>query len=205
GVRRSRAWPGDRGRHPEGQEGRQRQSLGTHRDDGHSKGEPMNAKTSLLGLCGMMLVGLSACFAGSADMLQENESQVMEFRRQIDQLKLQVKTKDEETKRLMQELEKVKKVEAQILGLEERLRAMDDLVMTKSEQIANLESQLAGAKEAAEAAAAAAAAAPHGTSPACTALRRTHVGEGGAGEGRGHGEGGHARADRLLRGETAGA
>ena len=119
----------------------------------------MNAKTSLLGLCGMMLVGLSACFAGSADMLQENESQVMECRRQIDQLKLQVKTKDEETKRLMQELEKVKKVEAQILALEERLRLMDDLVMTKSEQIASLESQLAGAKEAAEAAAAAAAAA----------------------------------------------
>src|SRR5207245_2421120 len=86
-------------------------------------------KTSLLGLCGMMLVGLSACFAGSADMLQENESQVMEFRRQIDQLKLQVKTKDEETKRLMQELEKDKKVEAQILGLEERLRAMDDVVV----------------------------------------------------------------------------
>lgn len=119
----------------------------------------MNAKTSLLGLCGMMLVGLSACFAGSADMLQENESQVMEFRRQIDQLKLQVKTKDEETKRLMQELEKVKQVEAQILGLQERLRLMDDLVKTKSEQIASLESQLAGAKEAAEAAAAAAAAA----------------------------------------------
>ena len=108
----------------------------------------MNAKTSLLGLCGMMLVGLSACFAGSADMLQENESQVMEFRRQIDQLKLQVKTKDEETKRLMQELEKVKKVEAQILALEERLRLMDDLMMTKSEEIARLEGQLEAAKEA---------------------------------------------------------
>ena len=108
----------------------------------------MNAKTSLLGLCGMMLVGLSACFAGSADMLQENESQVMEFRRQIDQLKLQVKAKDEETKRLMQELEKVKKVEAQILALEERLRLMDDLVMTKSEEIARLESQLEALKEA---------------------------------------------------------
>ena len=119
----------------------------------------MNAKTSLLGLCGILLVGLSACFAGSADMLQENESQVMEFRRQIDQLKLQVKTKDEETKRLMQELEKAKRLEAQVLALEERLRLMDDLVMTKSEQIASLESQLAGAKEAAEAAAAAAAAA----------------------------------------------
>ena len=123
----------------------------------------MNAKTSLLGLCGMMLVGLSACFAGSADMLQENEGQVMEFRRQIDQLKLQVKTKDEETKRLAQEqareMEKAKKLEAQVSALEERLRLMDDLVMTKSEQIASLESQLAASREAAEAAAAAAAAA----------------------------------------------
>jgi len=109
----------------------------------------MNAKTSLLGLCGMLLVGLSACAAGTADMIQENQSQVMEFRRQIDELKLQVKTKDEETKRLAQELEKAKKLEAQVLALEERLRLMDDLVMTKSEQIANLEGQLAAAKAAA--------------------------------------------------------
>ncbi len=119
----------------------------------------MNAKTSLLGLCGILLVGLSACVGGTADMIQENQSQVMEFRHQMDELKLQVKTKDEETKRLMQELEKAKRLEAQVLALEERLRLMDDLVMTKSEQIASLESQLAGAKEAAEAAAAAAAAA----------------------------------------------
>ncbi len=116
----------------------------------------MNAKTSLLGLCGMLLVGLSACAAGTADMIQENQSQVMEFRRQMDELKLQVKTKDEETKRLAQELEKAKKLEAQVLALEERLRLMDDLVMTKSEQIASLEGQLAAAKEAAAAAAAAA-------------------------------------------------
>ncbi len=108
----------------------------------------MNAKTSLLGLCGMLLVTLSACAFGTAEMIQEHERQVMELRRQADQLKLQVKAKDEETKRLAQELDKAKKMEAQVMALEERLRLMDDLVMTKSEGIARLEGQLAAAKEA---------------------------------------------------------
>ncbi len=108
----------------------------------------MNAKTSLLGLCGMLLVTLSACAFGTAEMIQEHERQVVELRRQADQLKLQVKAKDEETKRLAQELEKAKKMEAQVTALEERLRLTNDLVMTKSEEIARLEGQLAAAKEA---------------------------------------------------------
>ena len=108
----------------------------------------MNAKTSLLGLCGILLVSLSACAFGTAEMIQEHERQVMELRRQVDQLKMQIKAKDEETKRLAQELEKTKKLEAQVTALEERLRLMDDLVMTKSEEIAHLEGQLEAAKEA---------------------------------------------------------
>lgn len=108
----------------------------------------MNAKTSLLGLCGMLLVTLSACAFGTAEMIQEHERQVVELRRQADQLKLQVKAKDEETKRLAQELEKAKKMEAQVTALEERLRLTNDLVMTKSEETARLEGQLAAAKEA---------------------------------------------------------
>src|SRR6266508_1477193 len=119
----------------------------------------MNAKASLWGQCGMLLVSLSGCAFGTAEMIQEHERQVMELRRQVDQLKLQVKAREEETKRLAQELEKAKKLEAQVIALEERLRLMDDLVMTKSEEIASLEGQLAAAKEAGEAAAAAAAAA----------------------------------------------
>ncbi len=111
----------------------------------------MNAKTSLLGLCGMMLVGLSGCFAGSADMLQENESQVMEFRRQIDQLKLQVKAKDDEARKLEGQLAEAKKMQAQVSALEDRLRVMDDMMMSKSEDIAKLEAQMAAAKEAAAA------------------------------------------------------
>jgi len=108
----------------------------------------MNAKASLWGLCGILLVSLSACAFGTAEMIQEHERQVMGLRRQVDQLKLQVKAREEETKRLAQELEKARKLEAQVLGLEERLRLMDDLVMTKSEEIARLESQLEALKEA---------------------------------------------------------
>src|SRR3989441_7182427 len=59
----------------------------------------MNAKASLWGLCGMLLVSLSACAFGTAEMIQEHGRQVMELRRQVDQLKLQVKAREEETKR----------------------------------------------------------------------------------------------------------
>src|SRR5437870_12618134 len=72
----------------------------------------MNAKASLWGLCGMLLVSLSGCAFGTAEMIQEHERQVMELRRQVDQLKLQVKAREEETKRLAQELEKARKLEA---------------------------------------------------------------------------------------------
>lgn len=54
----------------------------------------MNAKASLWGLCGMLLVSLSGCAFGTANMIQEHERQVMELRRQADQLKLQVKARD---------------------------------------------------------------------------------------------------------------
>lgn len=108
----------------------------------------MNAKTSLLGLCGMLLVSLSACASGTAEMIHEHERQVIELRRQVDQLKMQIKARDEETKRVAQELEKAKKLEAQVLALEERLRLMDDVVMAKSEELARLEGQLEAAKEA---------------------------------------------------------
>src|SRR5436309_15715061 len=102
----------------------------------------MNAKASLWGLCGMLLVSLSACAFGTAEMIQEHERQVMELRRQVDQLKLHVKAREEETKRLAQGLEKARKLEAQVRGLEGRLRLMDDLVITNSEEIARPESQL---------------------------------------------------------------
>jgi len=108
----------------------------------------MNAKTSLLGLCGMLLVSLSGCAFRTAEMIQEHERQVVELRRQVDQLKMQIKARDEETKRVAQELEKAKKLEAQVLALEERLRLMDDVVLAKSEELARLEGQLEAAKEA---------------------------------------------------------
>ncbi len=111
----------------------------------------MSAKTSLSGLCGILLITLSACVGGSAEMIREQERQVMDLRRQVDQLKLQMKGKDEETKRLAEQLEKAKKMEAQVISLEDRLKMMDDLVMTKSEEIARLEGQLDAVKEAAAA------------------------------------------------------
>src|SRR5438034_10432969 len=102
----------------------------------------MNAKAFLWGQCGILLVLLSGCAFGTAEMIQEHERQVMGLRRQVDQLKLQVKAREEETKRLAQELEKARKLETQVLGLEERLGLMDDVVMAKCEESAGLESEV---------------------------------------------------------------
>src|SRR5437867_13337315 len=98
----------------------------------------MNAKASLWGQCGILLVSLSGCAFGTPEMIQEHERQVMGLRRQVDQLNLQVKASEEETKRLAQELEKGKKLEAQVLSIEERLRMMDDLVLMTSGDIARV-------------------------------------------------------------------
>jgi TolA-binding protein len=112
----------------------------------------MNAKAGLSCLLGVLMVTLTAC--GSAELMREKDRENMDLRRQVEQLRLQVKAKDDEARKLEGQLAEAKKLQTQVSSLEDRLRVMDDMMMSKSEDVARLEAQLAAAKEAAAAAAA---------------------------------------------------
>ena len=112
----------------------------------------MNAKTGLSCLLGVLMLTLTAC--GSAELMREKDRENVDLRRQVEQLRLQVKAKDDEARKLEGRLAEAKKLQTQVAALEDRLRVMDDIMMSKSEDIAKLEAQLANAKEAAAAAAA---------------------------------------------------
>jgi|GEM_PF-1666155 len=111
----------------------------------------MNAKSVLLGLIAMMTMTLSACAWDSAQVGRDKDREIMDLRRQVEQVKFQVKAKDEEARKLEGQLAEAKKLEAQVAGLQDRLKVMDDMMMSKSEDIAKLETELAVAKEAAAA------------------------------------------------------
>ena len=109
----------------------------------------MNAKTGLSCLLGVLMLALTAC--GSAEIMREKDQENMALRRQVEQLRLQVKAKDDEARKLEGQLAEAKKLQTQVAALEDRLRVMDDIMMSKSEDIARLEAQMAAAKEAAAA------------------------------------------------------
>jgi TolA-binding protein len=109
----------------------------------------MNAKTGLSCLLGMLMLTLTAC--GSAEIMREKDRENVDLRRQVEQLRLQVKAKEDEARKLGGQLAEAKKLQTQVAALEDRLRVMDDIMMSKSEDIAKLEAQLAAAKEAAAA------------------------------------------------------
>ena len=113
----------------------------------------MNAKSGLLGLIAMITMMLSACAFDPAQVGRDKDREIMDLRRQVEQTKLQVKAKDEEAKKLEGQLAEAKKLEAQVAGLQDRLKVMDDMMMSKSEDLAKMEAELAAAKEAAAAAA----------------------------------------------------
>ena len=114
----------------------------------------MNAKTALSCLLGVLMLTLTAC-GSSAELMREKDRESMDLRRQVEQLRLQVKAKDDEIRKLEGQLAEAKKLQAQVSALEDRLRVMDDMMMSKSEDIAKMEAQLAAAKEAAAKAASA--------------------------------------------------
>ncbi len=108
----------------------------------------MNAqKSGVLCLLGALMLTLTAC--GSADLLREKDRENTDLRRYAEQLRLQAKAKDDEVRKLEGQLADAKKLQGQVTALEDRLRVMDDMMMSKSEDIAKLEAQLAAAKEAA--------------------------------------------------------
>jgi peptidoglycan hydrolase CwlO-like protein len=109
----------------------------------------MNAKSGLLGLIAMMTLMLSACAWDSAQVGRDKDREIMDLRRQVEQTKLQLKAKDDEAKNLEGQLAEAKKLEAQVAGLQDRLKVMDDMMMSKSEDLAKLEAELAVAREAA--------------------------------------------------------
>jgi septal ring factor EnvC (AmiA/AmiB activator) len=111
----------------------------------------MNAKSVLLGLIAMMTMTLSACAFDPAQVGRDKDREIMDLRRQVEQMKFQVKAKDEEARKLEGQLAEAKRLEAQVAGLQDRLKVMDDMMMSKSEDIAKLETELAVAKEAAAA------------------------------------------------------
>ena len=111
----------------------------------------MNAKSVLLGLIAMMTMTLSACAFDSAQVGRDKDREIMDLRRQVEQMKFQVKAKDEEARKLEGQLAEAKRLEGQVAGLQDRLKVMDDMMMSKSEDIAKLETELAVAREAAAA------------------------------------------------------
>jgi TolA-binding protein len=112
----------------------------------------MNAKTGLSYLLGVLMLTLTAC--GSAELMREKDRETMDLRRHVEQLRLQVKAKEDEARKLEGQLAEAKKLQTQVAALEDRLRVMDDMMMSKSEDIAKLEAQMEAAKEAAAAKAA---------------------------------------------------
>ncbi|MBI3809782.1 MAG: hypothetical protein HY284_04905 [Nitrospirae bacterium] len=106
----------------------------------------MNTKTGRSCLLGVLMLTLTAC--GSAETMREKDRESVDLRRQVEQLRLHGKANDDEARALEGKLAAAKKLEAQVQSLEDRLRVMDDIMMSKSEDIAKLEAQLAAAKPA---------------------------------------------------------
>lgn len=115
----------------------------------------MNAKTALSCLLGVLMLTLTAC-GSSAELMRERDRETMDLRRQVEQLRLQVQAKEGEARKLAGQLAEAQKLQTQVAALEDRLRVMDDMMMSKSEDIAKLEAQMAAEKEAAAAKAASA-------------------------------------------------
>jgi TolA-binding protein len=107
----------------------------------------MNAKTALSCLLGVLMLTLTAC--GSAELMREKDRENVNLRRQVEQLRAQVQAKEDEARKLADQLAEAKKLQTQVMALEDRLRVMDDMMMKKSEDLAKMEAQLAAAKEAA--------------------------------------------------------
>ena len=107
----------------------------------------MNAKIGLSCLLGALMLTLTAC--GSAELMREKDRENTDLRRYAEQLRLQVKAKEDEARKLEGQLAEAKKLQTQVTSLEDRLRVMDDMMMSKSEAIAKMEAQLEAAKEAA--------------------------------------------------------
>ena len=107
----------------------------------------MNAKTALSCLLGVLMLTLTAC--GSAELMREKDRENVNLRRQVEQLRAQVQAKEDEARNLAGQLAEAKKLQTQVMALEDRLRVMDDMMMAKSEDLAKMEAQLAAAKEAA--------------------------------------------------------
>lgn len=114
----------------------------------------MNAKSGLLSLIAMLAMALSACAYDPAQVARDKDREISELRREVEQVRLQGRAKDDEARKLEAKLAEAKKLEAQVAGLQDRLKVMDDMMMSKSEDIARLEAQLEAEKEAAAAAAA---------------------------------------------------
>ena len=112
----------------------------------------MNVKAALSCLLGVLMLALTAC--GSAELMRERDRENADLRRQATQLRLQVLAKDDEARKLEGQLAEAKKLQTQVSALEDRLRVMDDMMMSKSEDLAKMEAQLAAAKDAAAAKAA---------------------------------------------------
>jgi septal ring factor EnvC (AmiA/AmiB activator) len=106
----------------------------------------MNAKTALSCLLGVLMLMLTAC--GSADLMREKDRENVNLRRQVEQLRAQVQAKEDEARKLADQLAEAKKLQTQVMALEDRLRVMDDMMMAKSEDLAKMEAQLAAAKPA---------------------------------------------------------
>ena len=111
----------------------------------------MNSRHRVVGFVGVLAFVLAACAGGNDQVMSKQETAMNDLRRQVDSLRAQVSAKDQEAKNLAAGASKAKNLEAQVGALEERLRMMQDMVMTKDEQVTRLEVQVEDLKKAAAA------------------------------------------------------
>ena len=109
----------------------------------------MNPRNRMVGLVGMLAILLAACAGGNGQVAKERDAELSDLRRQVESLRSQVVVKDQEAKRLAAGAAAAKKLEEQVTSLEERLKLMQDIVMTKDEQVTRLEVQIEDLKKAA--------------------------------------------------------
>lgn len=102
----------------------------------------MNSRHRVIGFVGVLAFVLAACAGGNEQVMSEQETAINDLRRQVESLRAQVSAKDQEAKSLAAGASKAKNLETQVGALEERLKMMQDMVMTKDEQVAKLEVQL---------------------------------------------------------------
>ena len=97
---------------------------------------------------------LARQLAAANAALVAKEQERAELARQLEAMKAGQAGPGDLARQLEEAKEKAKKLEAQVISLEEQLKMTNDLVMVKSEEAARLEGQLDAAKEAAAAKAA---------------------------------------------------